>query len=207
MKNAALMLENMGDKPALSQNAINFLNSHNKAQLQFVGVTNRFDRLFQARKYVIKDSLAKEVIAKANHLVQRTQDFKNLFKDVFNQGLPFFWTKEGMFVSEVNYLTKLREKAKDTSMINILDPIINGMDIFQVLDKDLFLFHETRQIIYGLPPPSYNLYSDLDTLHRYLITTTFPPSLVWKKIAELANKTISQGTTSSNALVPFNNNS
>lgn len=89
MKNAALMLENMGDEPTLAQNAINFLNSQNKAQLQFVGVKNRFDLLVQAKKYVIKDSLAKEVIAKANHLVQRAQDFKTLFKYVFNQGFPF----------------------------------------------------------------------------------------------------------------------
>lgn len=207
MKNATLMLDNMGDKPTLAYNDINFLNSQNKAQLQFAGVTNIFDLLVQAKKYVIKDSLAKEVIAKANHLVQRAQDFKTLFKDVFNQGLPFFWIKEGMLVSEVNYLTKLQEKVKDTSVIDSLDPIIKGRDIFQVLDKDLFLFHETRQIIYGLPPPSYNLYSDLDTLHRDLIAATFPPSSIWKQIVELANKIVGQGATSSNALVPFNNNS
>lgn len=112
-----------------------------------------------------------------------------------------------MLVSEVNYLTKLQEKAKDTSLIDSLDPIIKGRDIFQVLDKDLFLFHETRQIIYGLPPPSYNIYSNLDTLHRDLIAATFPPSLVWKQIVELTNKIVGQGATSSNALVPVNNNS
>lgn len=207
MNNATLMIGNMGDKPTLAQNVINFHNSRNKAQLQFVGVTNRFDLLFQAKKYVIKDSLAKEVIAKANHLVQRAQDFKTLFKDVFNQGLPFFWTEEGMLVSEVNYLTKLQEKAKYTSVINNLDPIIKGRDIFQILDKDLFLFHETKQIIYGLPPPSYKLYSDLDTLHIDLIAATFPPSSIWREIVELANKTVGQEATSSNALVTFNNNS
>ena len=107
MKNVALMQENMGDKPTLAQNAINFLNSQNKAQLQFVGVTNRFDLLVQAKKYVIKDSLAKEVIAKANHLVKRDRDFKTLFKDVFKQSLPFLWIEEGMLVLEVNYLTKI----------------------------------------------------------------------------------------------------
>ena len=112
-----------------------------------------------------------------------------------------------MLVSEVNYLTKLQEKAKDTSVIDSLDPIIKGRDIFQVLNKDLFLFHETRKTFYGLPPLSYNIYSDLDTLHRDLIADTFPPSSTWKQIVELANKTVGQGTTSSNALVPFNNNS
>ena len=92
-------------------------------------------------------------------------------------------------------------------MIDSLDPIIKGRDIFQVLDKDIFLFHETRKIIYGLPPPSYNLYSDLDTLHRDLIAATFPPSSVWKQIVELANKTVGQEATSSNELVLFNDNS
>lgn len=159
MKNASLMLENMGDKLTLAQNVINFLNFQNKARLQIVGVTNRFDLLVQAKKYVIKDSLEKEGIAKSNHLIQRAQDFKTLFKDVFNQGLPFFWTEEGMLISEVNYLTKLQEKAKDTSVIDNLDPIVKGREIFQVLDKISFCFMKPGKLFMAclLPPTIFTL--------------------------------------------------
>ena len=37
------MYENLGDKPLHAQNAINFLNSRTKTQLQFEGIQDRTD--------------------------------------------------------------------------------------------------------------------------------------------------------------------
>ena len=61
-------------------------------------------------------------------------------------------------VAENDYLSKLQEKKDDTSSIDNLDSLIKGHHIFEVLDKELCLFYETRKIITVLPPPSYNLY-------------------------------------------------
>ena len=41
-------------------------------QLQFVGIQDRVDLIMQAKKYIGKEPLAKEVLVKANFLKART---------------------------------------------------------------------------------------------------------------------------------------
>lgn len=68
-------------------------------------------------------------------------------------------------VAENKYLAKLQEKKDDTSSIDKLDLIIKGHHIFEVLDREFFLFYETRKNITSLPSLSYNLYSNLDVVN------------------------------------------
>lgn len=93
-------------------------------------------------------------------------------------------------VEENDYISKLQEKKDDTYSIYKLDPLIKGHHIFEVLGKELCLFYETRNIIIGLPLPSYNIYSYLDIVNRDLLAVAFPASLVWKRISQFANKWI-----------------
>ena len=102
-----------------------------------------------------------------------------MFRNLFNQGFPNFWDEEGMMVAKNDYLSKLQEKKDDTSSIDNLDPLIKGHHIFEVLDKQFCLFFERRKIIFSLPPPSYNLYSDLDVVNWDLIALALPSSSVW----------------------------
>ena len=111
-----------------------------------------------------------------------------MFKNVFNQGLPSFWDEKGTIISKNDYLFKLQENKNATTLIDNLDPIIKGRDIFEVLDRYFFLFHETRKIVFGLPPPSYNFYSYLYIINRDLLVATFPASSVWQRIAQFASK-------------------
>ena len=104
---------------------------------------------------------------------------------MFSHGLPKFWDEEGTFISENDYLSKLHEKNNDVALIDKLDPIIQGRDIFEVLDIDLFLFHETRKIILGLPPPSYNFHSNLDIIKRDLLEVDFLPTQYGKELLGL----------------------
>ena len=180
----------MGYKPIQSQEVINFLNSQSKTQLQFASIQDRADLISQAKKYIVKDTLAREVALKAIFLKTRAEQFKNMFRNVFSEEFPNFWDKEGMMVEENEYLSKLPEKMDATSSIDKLDPIIKGHHIFEVLDREFFLFYETMKIITSLPAPSYNHYSDLDFVNCDLLATTFPASLVWKRISQFSNKWI-----------------
>ena len=56
-------------------------------------------------------------------------------------------------VAENDYLSKIQQEKDDTSSIDQLDPPIKAHHIFEVLDKEFFLFYETRKIIASLPPP------------------------------------------------------
>lgn len=135
LSNVALVQESMDDKPVQAQRAINFLNSQSKTQLQFASIQDRVDLIVQDKKYIVKDSLEREVALKANFLKGRAEEFKNMFKNVFNQGLPSFWDEEGTVIAKNEYLSKLQEKKRDTTSIHKFDPIIRGRDIFEVLDK------------------------------------------------------------------------
>lgn len=57
LSNVALVQESMGDNPIQAQRAINFLNSQSKTQLEFAGIQEMDDLIFQAKKYIVKDSL------------------------------------------------------------------------------------------------------------------------------------------------------
>jgi hypothetical protein len=130
-----------------------------------------------------------------------------MFKNVFSQGLPSFWDEEVTFISENDYISKIQEKKNDTTSIEKLDPIIKGQDIFEILDRDFFLFYETRKIIIGLPPPSYNFYSYLDVINTDLLETTFPSNSVWQRIDQFASKWTTPDSYSSSSLVLYSSKS
>ena len=83
LANVTTIQESLGDKPLQALNAINYLDTRAKSQLSFVGIHDRLEIMPQAREYVIKDFMMKEIIAKANFMLGRIADFKLLFKDVF----------------------------------------------------------------------------------------------------------------------------
>ena len=189
LTNAKTMLESLGGKPTIAQATINLLISQTSAQLQFAGVENRSNLLFNAKKYIMKRETIKVVTEKANFLFQRSKDFKVLFEDLFELGLPFFWNEEGDMLSAVAYLTKLQERAKDTSDIDQLPSIIRGKGLQEVLSKDFTILHQLRQLNKGFPPLSYGSYAELDTLYRNMLVSDFPASLISKQIEAIANKT------------------
>ena len=159
-------------------------------QLQFAGMQDRANLIAQAKKHIVKDALAKEVAMKANFLKTRDEQFKNMFKNLFANGLPNFWNEEGAMIAENEYLSQWQQKRDDTSCIDQLDPIIKGHHIYDVLDKEFCLFYEVRRIISNLPPPSYNLYSIMDVVNRDLLAVAFLASLAWQRISQFANKWI-----------------
>ena len=91
-------------------------------------------------------------------------------------------------IAEEYYLSVWNQKKNDTSLIDRLDPNIKGNNIYDALDKDFCLYYEARGIISNLPPPSYNLFSDLDVVNKDLLAVAFPSSSVWQRIAQFANK-------------------
>ena len=201
LANLSTLQENMGDKPFQAQNAINFLNSRTKTQLHFAGIKDKVDLIAQARKYIIKDRLLKDMTAKANYLLRRVEDFKIIFKDIFEQGLSNFWDEHGLFIPRNDYQAKLLEKRNDISNINQSISNIKGKDIFDILEKDFYLLYMMRQIVNGLPPVTYSFYSELDAINREMLAVSSPTNPIWQRISMFANKQ-TDIEASSSALVP-----
>ena len=125
---------------------------------------------------------------KENFLKARVDQFKQAFKFLFDNGLSSFWNEEGIIILEDDYFSVWNQKKNETSLIDKLDPIIKGNHIYDVLDKDFCLYYEARRIISNLPPPSYNLFSDLDVVNKDLLVVAFPASSVWKRISQFNSK-------------------
>ena len=128
----------MGDKPIQAQRAINFLNSQSKMQLLFVGIQDRADLIMEEKKYIVKESLAKEVLVKPSFLKARVDQFKQAFKFLFDNGLPSFWNEEGIIIAEDDYLSVWNHKKNDTSLIDKLDPILMEI-IFMMCWTNIFV--------------------------------------------------------------------
>ena len=73
-------------------------------QLQFAGIQDRVDWIAQAKKYIVKDTLAKEVTMKANFLKTRVEQFKNMFMNPFANGLPNFGHEERAMIAKKEHL-------------------------------------------------------------------------------------------------------
>ena len=82
LANVSSIQEYMGDKPLKDFNAIDYLNSRSKEQLIFAGIHDRAELISQAMKYIIKYTMMKDIIYKANFMLGRVEDFKLLFKDL-----------------------------------------------------------------------------------------------------------------------------
>ena len=131
----------MGDKPIEAQREINYLNSQSKMQLQFAGIQDRADMIMEAKKYVVKESLSKEVLMKEEFLKARVNQFKQASKFLFDNGLPSFWDDAGLIVSEDDYLIILNQK----KMIH--QSLTNSI---QFSKEDVFLMCWIRTSVYIL---------------------------------------------------------
>ena len=58
-------------------------NQKQKHKLHFVGIQAKKYLITQARKYIIKDILLKDVTANTNLLLRRVEDSKMISKDMF----------------------------------------------------------------------------------------------------------------------------
>ena len=154
----------------------------------FAGIEDREDLIAQAKKYIIKDRLLKDIAAKANYLLRRDDDFKIIFKDIFEQRLPNVWDEHRLLLSENDYQVKLLEKRNDLSDINQFTSGIKGQYIFDILQKDFYLLFMMRQFIDGLPFVTYSFYFELDAISREMLAVSFPASPTWKRILMFDSK-------------------
>ena len=85
--NVALVQESMGDKPIQAQKSIDFLNSQSKTQLEFARIQDKADLISQEKKYIVKDTLAREVALEANFLKTRVEQFKKYVYESIYPGI------------------------------------------------------------------------------------------------------------------------
>ena len=139
--------ETMEKKPLnTTHNAVNFLNSLTYQNLQDIGIKNRVAIVLWAKKFINKHQIMKVMQDKGNQMSSQIKDFRMAFKDLFDDGLPYFWDDEGRLFSQEKYHSLLVQNRMDHSKFEDLVKGLTGKVIvekliedFEILDRFLII--------------------------------------------------------------------
>lgn len=193
-----VLYDNLVDKPLQTQYAINYLNSGTITQLQFERIQDRIDLIAQAKIYIIKHKMLQNTTTKAKYMLGRVGDFRIIFRNVFEHGLPNFWDEQGMLLSKVDNQEDFHQRKNDTSTFDNLSVVIKGQDIVNILENDIKLSSMIKETVLSLHHITYFFYLDLDIDNRETLVVYFLANLVWQRISTfVARWKESEGTSSS----------
>ena len=86
-----------------AQNTQNFLNSLTYHKLHDLGINDRISIVLWVKKFIHKHHLMKMVRDKSEELILQVNNFKQEFKELFEDGFPSFWDEEGRMFSQEHY--------------------------------------------------------------------------------------------------------
>ena len=92
--------------------------------------------------------------------------FRLTFKDLFDDGLPYFWDDEGQLFSQEQYHILLIHNRMDHSKFEDLVKGLTGKVIVEKLTEDFEILDKFLIIKKGLLAVSYEAYEDLEVSIR-----------------------------------------
>ena len=104
----------------------------------------------------------KMVQDKANEMLSEVNNFKQVFKELFEDGLPSFWDEEGWMFSQEHYHSLLVQSRMDHSKFDDLEKGLTGKVIVEKLIEDFEILQKFLIIRRGLPKVSYEAYMGLE---------------------------------------------
>ena len=91
LQRCKLVNENLDKKPLeTTQNAVKFLKTLKYEDMQEMAIRDRLAIILWAIKFINKHNLVKVVQEKANQMLLEVKDFKKMFQEQFDEGLPPF---------------------------------------------------------------------------------------------------------------------
>jgi hypothetical protein len=126
--------EKLVKKPSeWAQNAINMLNSIPTVELQTIRVKERTTLIIWARRIIAKHNFLKSVQTKSIQMEQSIQEFKDLFEELFIEGLPPFWYGKGKLYDQEEYNSHLTQCRMDHSKFEDLEENLKGTNLVEYL--------------------------------------------------------------------------
>ena len=91
LQRCKLVNENLDKKPLkTTQNAVKFLKTFTYEEMQEIAIRDRLAIILWARKFINKHNLVKVVQEKENQMLLEVKDFKKMFQEQFDGGIPPF---------------------------------------------------------------------------------------------------------------------
>ena len=147
-----------------------------------MGIKDRISIVLCAKRFIHKHHLMKTVQDKSEELLLQVNNFKQDFKELFEDGLPSFWDEEGQMFSQKNYHNLLVQCRMDHSKFNDLEKILTGKTIVDMLTEDFEILQKFAIIRSRLPKKSYEAYMELEVAIREMMECDTPSSEQWKAV-------------------------
>ena len=109
-------------------------------------------------------------------------DFRQVFKELFEDGLPSFWDEEGRMFSQEHYHSLLVRSCMDRSKFDDLEKGLTGKVIVDKLTEDFEILQKFLIIRGGLPKVFYEAYMELEVSIREMIEYDIPSTEQWRAI-------------------------
>ena len=99
-------------------------------------------------------------------MAAQVNNFKQVFKELFEDGLPSFWDTEGWLFSQEHYHNLLVQSRMDHSKFDDLEKGLTGKTIVDKLKEDFEILQKFLIVRKGFPKVSYESYMELEVSIR-----------------------------------------
>ena len=145
-----------------------------------MGIKDRISIVLWAKKFIHKHHLMKTVQDRADEMVSQVYIFKQVFKELFEDGLPSFRDEEGWLFSQEHYHSLLVQSRMDHSKFDDLEKGLTGKAIVDKLTEDFKNFQKFLMIRKGLPKVSYEAYMEVEVSIQEMMECDTPSAEQWK---------------------------
>ena len=107
-------------------------------------------------------------------MLSEVNSFKQVFKELFEDGLPSFLDEEGRMFSQEHYHSLLVQSCMDHSKFDYLEKGLTGKAIVDKLTEDFEILQNFLIIRRGFPKVSYEAYMELEVSIREMMEYDTP---------------------------------
>ena len=143
------------------------------SSLQTIGVKYRNALIIWARIIITKHNLSNSVQNKASQLEKSVRDFKDLFEELFINGLPSLWYGKGKLHEQESYNALLTQTRMDHSRFEDLDEVLKGETVVEMLAIDFEILNKFKIIKLGFHVMLYASCIDLEILIKQMMDYIF----------------------------------
>ena len=166
--------------PIIAPKIIKFMNSKASFEMEELDVQDRTETILEVRRVLTKRNLVRQLEEKCHELDMAIDRFLNKIEPLRAKGLPSLYVINNKLVQKGDYMTKLREVAKDTTKFANIKGNVTRKVVLDFLSNDIFIQHELKHVF--LTRPTFRKYTEVDEVYRQVIGTRIPDKKEWGKM-------------------------
>ena len=144
--------------PITAPKIIKFPNSKTSYELEELDVQDITTTILEVKRVINMRNLMRQLKEKCHELDIAINRFLNKIEPLRAKGLPSMYVIKNKLVQKGDYMTKLMERAKDTTKFSNIKGNVTEKFFLDLLSNDIFIQHELKHVF--LTTPTFNKYKE-----------------------------------------------